>query len=198
MKLYSAPGSSSTAAHICLIEEDIPFDLIKVDLRGDRQLPDGRYLKDLTPKNYVPVLELDNGQVLTENAAILQFIADFKPSAGLAPASDTFARVRLQEALSFIGCEIHKTIGALFDPRWPDDAKGLLLERFAMRAGYLDRQLQEADYLVGDRFSVADAYLFVVLGWCPMLEINLNGYLNLVAFMERIGDRSSVKQVRHA
>lgn len=198
MKLYSAPGSSSSAAHICLIEEDIPFDLVKVDLRGDRRLPDGRYLRDLNPKNCVPVLELDNGQVLTEIAAILQFIADFKPSAGLAPANGTFARVRLQEALSFIGTELHTTLGAFFDPRWPDDARGLLQERFALRASYLDKQLQETDYLVGDRFSVADAYLFVVLGWCPMLEINLNRYLNLVAFMERVGDRPSVKQVRHA
>ncbi|GGO77013.1 glutathione S-transferase [Marinobacterium nitratireducens] len=198
MKLYSAPGSGSSAAHICLVEEDIPFDLVKVDLRGDRRLPDGRFLKDLNPKNAVPVLELDNGQVLTENAAILQFIADFKPSAGLAPASNTFARVRLQEALSFVGTELHPTLGAFFDPRWPQEARAVLLERFAERASYLDGVLQESDYLVGDRFSVADAYLYVVLSWCPMLEININRYLNLVAFQERVGDRPSVKLVRHA
>ncbi|MFC6673117.1 glutathione binding-like protein [Marinobacterium aestuariivivens] len=198
MKLYSAPGTSSAAVHICLVEEDIPFDLVKVDLRGDRRLSDGRHLVDLNPKGYVPVLELDNGQVLTETAAILQFVADFKPSSGLAPANGTFDRVRLQEALSFIGCEVHKTLGAFFDPRLGEDARGLLLEKFAHCASILDRQLSESDYLVANRFSVADAYLFVVLGWCPMLEININRYLNLVAFMERVGDRPSINKVRHA
>lgn len=195
MKLYTAPGSCSSASHICLLEAGIPFETIKVDLRGDRLLPDGRHLNDINPKGYVPVLELDDGELLTENVAILQYIADLKPAAGLAPANGTLARTRLQEWLGFINSEVHKTLGALFNPLLPADAKPMILTLFARRATYLDQQLTERDYLMGSDFSIADAYLFIVLRWCPMLGADLAPFTHINAYLARVGNRDAVKTV---
>ncbi|GAA3528799.1 glutathione transferase GstA [Zobellella aerophila] len=193
MKLYSAPGSCSSAAHICLLETGLDFALVKVDLGGDRRLPDGRYLNDINPKGYVPALELDNGEVLTENVAVLQYIADQKPESGLAPANGTLARYRLQEWLGFVNSEVHKTLGLLFNPKLAEVAKPALLEKFGQRAAYLDQHLAAHQYLMGDQFTVVDAYLYIVLGWCPMLGADLTPYPRLNAYLTRVAQRASVK-----
>ena len=194
MKLYSATGSCSSASHIALLEAGVPFERVAVDLRGDRRLPDGRHLNDLNPKGYVPVLELDSGEVLTENVAILPYIADLNPASGLAPANGTLDRVRLHEWLGFISSEVHKTLGALFNPQLPEAVKPMLVERFLQRVGYIEQQLGERDYLLGARFSVADAYLYIVLNWCPMLGVELSGLPRVHAYQARIAARGSVQE----
>lgn len=193
MKLYSAPGTCSSASHICLLETGLDFTVIKVDLGGDRRLPDGRHLNDINPKGYVPALELDNGEVLTENIAILQYIADQKPQAGLVPANGTLARYRFQEWLGFVNSEVHKTLGMLFNPKLAEVAKPALLERFDQRAAYLDQHLANHDYLMGDQFTAVDAYLYIVLSWCPGLGADLTPYPRLNAYLARIARRDSVQ-----
>lgn len=129
MKLYTHPGSCSSAAHIALLEAGLNFEVVKVDLMGDRSLPDGRNLTDVTAKGYVPALELDDGEVLTENIAILPYIADLKPDAGLAPAAGTLARTRMLEWLGYINSELHKGCSLLFPPNIPDEVKEMSREK---------------------------------------------------------------------
>lgn len=196
MKLYSASSSCSMAANICLIEAEIDFSVVKLSLVGDRQLPDGRHLNDINPKGYVPVLELDNGEYLTENIAILQYIADQNPAAKLAPANGTLARYRLQEWLGFINSEVHKTLGLLFNPVFAKQMAAAIQEKFAPRAAYLDQHLNQHNYLMGSQFTVADAYLYVVLSWCPHLSVDLSAYPALQTYLARIGKRPSVTTVQ--
>ncbi|MGO4998874.1 glutathione binding-like protein [Oceanisphaera sp. W20_SRM_FM3] len=198
MKLYSAPGSCSMAAHICLLEAGVDFSLVKLSLAGNRQLPDGRHLSDINPKGYVPVLELDNGEYLTENIALLQYIADQNPAAQLAPASGTLARYRLQEWLGFINSEVHKTLGLLFNPVFEQQVRGAIQDKFSPRAAYLDKHLSQHDYLMGQQFTVADAYLYVVLSWCPHLAVDLAPYPALQAYLAHIATRDAVKNVQGA
>ena len=193
MKLYSASGSCSMAANICLIEAGLDFSLVKLSLAGARTLPDGRHLNDINPKGYVPVLELDNGEYLTENIAILQYIADQHPASHWAPANGTLARYRLQEWLGFINSEVHKTLGLLFNPEFAKHTASAILDKFAPRAAYLDQHLSQHDYLMAKQFTVADAYLYVVLSWCPHLGVDLAPYPALLAYLARIGHRESVK-----
>lgn len=195
MKLYSAPGSCSMAAHICLLEAGLDFTPIKLDLAGERRLPDGRALSDINAKDYVPVLELNNGEYLTENIAILQYIADQNPAAQLAPANGTLARYRLQEWLGFINSEVHKTLGLLFNPVFAKQTATAVADKFAPRAAYLNQQLSQHDYLMGKQFTVADAYLYVVLSWCPNLSVDLSPYPALLTYLARINERESVKAV---
>ena len=195
MKLYSASGSCSMAANICLIEANLDFSVVKLSLAGDRRLPDGRHLNDINPKGYVPVLELANGEYLTENIALLQYIADQNPDANLAPANGTLARYHLQEWLGFVNSEVHKTLGLLFNPVFAKQVSAAIHEKFAPRAAYLNHHFTEHDYLMGAQFSVADAYLFVVLSWCPHLGVDLSPYPALTAYVARIAQRKSVKTV---
>jgi len=192
MKLYTSPGSCSSASHITLIESGLEFELVKLNLRESRSLPDGRELADINPKNYVPVLELDDGQTLTESVAILQYIADQSPDSGLAPAYGTLERVRLQEWLAYVNSEVHKTCSILFMP-FPDEAKAIAKQKLALRYEYIEHHLENNKYLLGDQFTVADAYLFIVLSWAPMLEVDLSPYPNMVAYQARISERDSVK-----
>lgn len=196
--LYSAAGSCSLAAHICLVETDLKFKVVKIDLQGDRELPDGRALKELNPKNQVPVLVLDNQEILTENVAILQYIADQQPSAKLAPAPTDFARYRLQEWLGFISSTLHKTLGLLFSPNLAPSTQQLALQRFADSAAYLEQHFTSYNYLVEDRFSVADAYLYIVLSWCALFNIDLLPYPKICAYQARILQRPSVQEVTGA
>jgi glutathione S-transferase len=198
MKLYTHPGSCSSAAHIALLETGVNFDVVKVNLMGDRSLPDGRKLSDVNPKGYVPVLELDNGEVLTELVAILPYIADLKPAAGLAPPAGTLARSRLLEWLGYINSELHKSCGFLFAPNMPEEAKATIKSRLAMRLEYVDKYLATHDYLGGDRFNVADAYLYVVLGWAPHLKLDLAPYSHIAKYQARVGQRASVKTAQAA
>lgn len=198
MKLYSHPGSCSSAVHIALNEAGQDFELVKLDLFGDRILPDGRNFNDINPKGSVPVLELDDGQLLTEISAILQYIADLHPETGLAPASGTLARVRLQEWLSYLNSDMHMTIGTFFQPALDGAMKEFMTQRKDKRLEYVDDHLAHNDYLLGDKFSVADAYLHIILTWPTMLQMDISEYRNIAAYQARMTERQSVKDMKAA
>ncbi len=196
MKLYTSPGSCSSASHIALLEAGADFELVKLNLRTDRMLPDGRHLNDINPKGYVPVLELDDGSLLTENVAILQYIADQYPDSNLAPPNGTMERTRLHEWLGFINSEIHKGLSSFFNPNLTDEIRAFYTQRLDNRFAYVDSHLQDNDYLMGDQFTVADAYLFIVSSWSPMLKYDLSPFENIPAWQARVGERETVKEVK--
>ncbi len=198
MKLYTHPGTCSSAAHISLAESGIDYEIVKVDIKGDRILPDGRHLNDVNPKGYVPSLEYADGKFLTENVAILQYIADQSPDSGLAPANGTMERYELQSWLGYVNSEVHKTFGAMFNPALPEEMKGPILEKNATQLRYIDGHLADRKFLMGDDFSVADAYLFITLSWMPGFGVDLSNYPNLAAYEARIAERESVKTVKAA
>lgn len=195
MKLYYYPGACSMAAHIVLREALYVFDLDKVDLAA-KTTAGGEDYKQVNAKGYVPALRLDDGQVLTENAVILQCLADLKPASGLIPPPGTMERYRLMEWLNFIATEVHKSLGALFNPRITPEWKDQLITLFTRRADWIAGQLvkQPADqhYLMGKDFTVADAYLFTVLNWCGLFHIDLSPWPALQDYMSRIATRPSV------
>ncbi|WP_374398864.1 glutathione transferase GstA [Niveibacterium sp.] len=197
MKLFFSPGACSLSPHIALREAGLPVELVKVDLKT-KQLADGGDFTAINPKGYVPTVQLDDGEILTEGPAIVQYIADQKPESGLAPANGTMARYRLQEWLTFINSELHKTFGALFNPNAPaetkDGAKALLAKRF----DYLASQLQGKDYLTGAQFTVADGYLFTVINWCQWVGIDLAQWPALAAFHARVAARPAVQAALRA
>ncbi len=192
MKLYYAPHACSLAPHIVLRELDLPFELIRVDNTTKRTVNGDDFLA-INPKGYVAALQLDNGQVLTEGPAILQFLADLRPEANLAPVSGTFERVRLQEWLNFVSTEIHGGLGWLFSSQFPDEVKALIKEKLFKRFVVLSQTLVRQDYLMADGFSIADAYLFTVLRWTSVFGIDLNQWPALVRFQARIDQRPAVK-----
>ncbi len=198
MKLYSHPGSCSSAAHIALIEAGNDFELCKVNLFGDRILSDGRNYNDINPKGSVPLLELDDGELLTEISAILQYIADQHPQAGLAPANGSLERVRLQEWLSYLNSELHMTLGLFFSPVLEGAMREMATEGLAKRLSYIDNYLSSNNYLVADQFSVADAYLHIILTWPAMVEMDISEYLNIAAYQNRISERASAIEVKEA
>ncbi len=191
MKLYFSPNACSLASHIVLRELALPFELIRVD-NQKKLTADGDDFLKINPKGYVAALQLDNGEVLTEGAAILQYLADLVPEAGLAPANGSWERVRLQEWLNFVSSEIHGGLGVLFKDAIPDEVKALfkatLFKRFAILVQTLERQ----DYLLGAQYSVADAYLFVVLRWAGFFDIDLQQWPALAKFQQRVGERPAV------
>lgn len=193
MRLYFAPGACSLSPHITLEEAGLNFDLERVDL-GSKQTQSGRDYAEINPKGQVPALELDSGQVLTEVAAVVQYIADQRPDSHLAPPPGTPDRYRLQEWLNFISTEIHKTFSPLFRPTTPDEYKKIAKENLANRFGYLDRQLAGKAYLMGDQFTVADGYCFTVVGWAKPVGIDIAQWPNLKAYMDRVGARPAVQR----
>ncbi len=192
MKLYFAPGACSLSPHIVLRELGLPFDLIKVDL-GAKKTVDGEDYKTINPKGYVPALLTDDGNVLTEGPALVQYLADRKPEAGLAPANGSFARYQLQEWLNFISTEVHKSFSPLFDAAMPDVAKQIYMDKLKQRFAELDVVLEKQDFLIGQQFSVADAYLYTVLRWTPHFKIDLNQWPALARFFARVDARPAVK-----
>jgi glutathione S-transferase len=198
MKLYSALGSCSTASNIALLEAGADFEVIKLNLATDRLLPDGRHLNDVNPKGYVPVLELDDGTLLTENVAILQYIADQFPKSQLAPPNGTMARVRLQEWLSFVNSEVHKTMSNFYNPRLPPEMRDFFNQRLGTRFDYIDAHLDGKNFLLGGDCSVADYYLFVVCSWAPRLKVDLSGYKNILEWQARVAARPAVQEVMSA
>jgi len=192
MKLYYMPGACSLSPHIALREAGIAFDLVKVDGKT-KKTETGADFNAINPKSYVPALELDTGKVLTEGAAILQFIADKKPDAKLAPASGTDERLGLQEWLNFIASEIHKGTGPLFNAQLPEAWKTVVLDRLAGRYDYLAKHLAANKYVLGDRFSVADAYLFTVINWANFTGIDLGKWPALKEYHARIAARPAVQ-----
>jgi glutathione S-transferase len=192
MKLYYVPGACSLASNIALREAGLPFQLELVDLQRGKRLPDGRDYAEVTPKAYVPALELDDGELLTEGAVILAYIADRRPGAALAPASGSWARVRLQETLHFIATELHKGLTPLFLPICPADVAQQTRERFAARLALIAAQLGERPYLF-ERFTIADVYLFYVLRtWSRFLKGEVPD--NLAAYYRALADRPSVRE----
>jgi glutathione S-transferase len=192
MKLYYAPHACSLAPHIVLRELDLPFDLIRVDNTTKRTASGDDFLA-INPKGYVAALQLDNEHVLTEGPAILQYLADLRPEANLAPASGTFDRVRLQEWLNFVSTEIHGGLGWLFCSQFPDEVKALIKEKLFKRFVVLSQTLERQDYLMADGFSIGDAYLFTVLRWVHVFAIDLNEWPALARFQARVDQRPAVK-----
>lgn len=197
MKLYYSPGACSLSPHIVAREAGLPIELVKVALQG-RKLPDGGDFTSVNAKGYVPVLELDDGQRLTEGPAIVQYLADQAPARNLAPANGTMGRYRVQEWLNFISTELHKQFSPLFNPAASADWKQAVTDRIHGRFAMLDKELSTRPYLTGDAFCVADAYLFVVLGWAPRVKIDLSGYPSLLAFVDRMKARPAVQEALKA
>jgi len=191
MKLYYLPGACSLAANIALREASLKFDLVKVD-RQTKRAADGLDFKEVNSKGYVPALTLDNGETLTENVAVLQYIADRNPAAKLAPPAGTMERYRLVEWLAFINSEIHKSFGPLFRKDAPDDTKNYARQNIATRAGWLNSNLGARSFLMGEQFTVADGYLFVVLGWGARAGIDLAQWPQLQGLVARVGARPNV------
>lgn len=192
MKLYYAPHACSLAPHIVLRESGRTFELVRVNNKT-KQTAGGEDFLAINPKGYVAALQLDDDQVLTEGPVILQYLADLNPEAGLAPASGTFERVRLNEWLSFINSEVHAGMNPLFNPALTGDTRTLFENKLIKRLDYLNNALDMQDYLLGDPFSVADAYLFTVLGWLPGFAIDRSRWPALERFFHRIELRPAVK-----
>ena len=197
MKLYYAPGACSLYPHIVARELGIPVELKKVNTKDKTIEGGGDYWK-VNGRGYVPALELDNGEILTEGPAIVQYLADQKPDAGLAPKSGTFERYRLQEWLNFLTSEVHKQFSPLFKPNTPDDYKKIARENIATRFEWLDKQLAGKEYLMGKQFTVADAYAFVLIGWSKFQGIDLARWPNLAAYHKRVGARARVQEALQA
>jgi glutathione S-transferase len=197
MKLYYWPGACSLSPHIVSREAGIDLQLAQLD-RAERKTADGTVLSSVNPKNQVPVLELDDGQKLTEGPVIVQYLADQKPAAGLVPPPGTMERYRVQEWLNFITSELHKTFGPLFRPTTPDDFKATLRAMLAQRFDWIDKQLAGKQYLMGDKFTVPDAYLFTVLRWSPRVDIDLGNWKNITAYLDRVGSRPKVQEAMKA
>jgi len=193
MKLYYSPGACSLSPHIALREAGLAFEPVLASTKTHK-LPDGSDYYALNPLGYVPLLELDDGTLLREGPAIVQYIADLVPTKNLAPANGTLPRYRLQEWLTFIGTEIHRSFSPLFNADMPEQAKKIFRDRLASRFQWLDRQLGGKPYLMGEHFSVADCYLFAVTRWAKPLGMDLSPYPNLLAHHERVGARPAVQE----
>jgi glutathione S-transferase len=197
MKLYYSPGACSLSPHIVLRESGLPFELVLASTKTHK-LADGTDYYTINPKGSVPLLELDDGQRLSEGPAIVQYVADRAPDKKLAPPAGTMERYRLMEWLNFITSELHKGFSPLFNPATPEDYKPLVRERLRNRLDYVNRQLEGREYLLGSQFSVADAYLFVVAGWSGYANVDLTGLDHLKAFMARVGARPAVQAAMKA
>jgi glutathione S-transferase len=197
MKLYYSSGACSLSPHIVALEAGIDLHLEKVDGKAKRT-ETGADFWQINPKGYVPALALDNGELLTEGPAIVQYLADLKPESGLAPANGTLARYRLQEMLGYINSELHKTYSPLFKPETPaevrQERKEYLRKRYALLEGVLAKQ----PWLLGEHFTVADAYLFTVTNWAKAVELDLSGFPALLAFQKRVAARPAVQAALEA
>ena len=193
MKLYYSPGACSLSPHIVATEAGLPVELEKVDL-AKHQTASGKDFMTINPKGYVPTLQLDDGTILTEGPAIVQYLADQKPGSGLAPANGSVDRYKLQEWLNFIGTELHKNFGPLFNPATPDAVKETSKANITKRLAYLNEQLANKQYLMGNHFTVADAYAFTIVNWTNFIKMDLKPYPNLVAYMQRVGSRPKVQE----
>lgn len=192
MKLYYTPGACSLAAHITLREAGHDFDLVRVDL-ATGQTEHGETFAAINPKGYVPALALEDGQLLTENQVILQYLADRKPESGLMPAFGSLERYRLLEWLAFIATELHKGFGPLWNSDLPEIVHQLAKNRLAQRFDYVEKALSGRDWLWGERFSIADAYLFTLLGWADYHHIDLSPWPLLKAYQQRVAGRPAVQ-----
>jgi glutathione S-transferase len=193
MKLYFKPGACSLSPHIALREAGLPFELVTVDQKAGKTSL-GEDFKAINPKGYTPVLGLDDGRFLTEGPAIVQFIADLAPEKKLAPPAGTFERAQLQQWLNFIATELHKNFSPLFNPKTPPEWKEFVRGVLESRLSWADSELSKRTWLLGDAFSVADPYLYVVLTWTSRVGIELSRWPALAAFKERVEARPAVRE----
>ena len=193
MKLYYSPAACSLAPHIVAREAGLDIDLEKVDLKS-KKTESGRDYLSINPKGAVPALEIDGGKVLTENAVVLQYLADKSPSQlGISEGMD---RWRFLELLHFIATELHKGFSPLFDPRTTKEGRKIITENLSKRFDILERQLGDNPYLTGENFTIADAYAYTVLSWSKIHKIDMRRWPKLVAFLERVGARPAVREAR--
>jgi glutathione S-transferase len=197
MKLYYSPGSCSLSPHIVAREAGIELELERVDTKA-KVTETGRSYWTINPKGYVPALELDDGEILTEGPAIVQYLADSRPDAGLAPGNGTMARYRLQEMLGYINSELHKTYSPLFNPTTTDELRQERKQYLRKRYGVLNELLADRPFLLGAAFTAADAYLFTVTNWARVVELDLAEYPNMLTFQQRIAKRPSVQAALRA
>lgn len=193
MKLYYSPGACSLSPHIVLNEAGFNYEVERVDL-ASKKTEKGADFFAINPKGYVPVLALDDGQIITEGPAIVQYLGDQKPASGIVPKAGTMERVREQEWLNFVTSELHKSYSPLFRPTTPDEYKKLAREYLAKRLAILDKHLAGKQYILGDKFSAVDAYAFTVLRWSQYTNVDLSPFPNIKAFMERVAARPKVQE----
>lgn len=197
MKLYYAPGACSMAPHIVAREAGIPLDLVKVDIRN-KKTKDGGDFWQVNAKGYVPALQLDDGSVLTEVGVICQYLADQAPQSGLVPPFGGMARYEQMAALNFVSAEVHKQLGALFNPMMTPEAREVQLGSIERRLNTLEQMLSGKAYISGDDFTAADAYLFTVLKWTGLLKVDLAKYPDIQAYMGRVASRPKVQETLKA
>ncbi|AHB75335.1 MULTISPECIES: glutathione transferase GstA [Burkholderiaceae] len=197
MKLYYSPGACSLSPHIVLREMGLTFELEKVDLQS-KKTESGSDFRSVNPNGYVPLLALDDGQVLTEGPAIVQYLADRAPEARLAPEAGTMERYRLVEWLNFISTELHKAFAPLFNPKTPEEWKAIVNDLIAARLAYVEKKLDGQAYLMGDNFTVADAYLFTVLSWGKWVGVDIGRWPTLQSYTNRISSRPTVQAALRA
>jgi glutathione S-transferase len=201
MKLYYAPGACSLSPHIVAVEAGIALELVRVNLgKTPHTTASGADFSVVNPNGYVPVLELDDGQLLTEGPAIVQYLADQKPASGLAPAAGTFERARLQSWLNFIGTELHKMYSPwLFHAEYGEQAQQVARGKIAQRLAFVDRHLAAGGpFLMGEQFTAADAYLFTVVSWSKLVDVSLSDFAALRAHFDRVGQRPAVREAMSA
>jgi glutathione S-transferase len=196
-KLYYSPGACSLSPHIALREAGLPFERVLASTKT-KKLADGTDFNTVNSKGYVPLLELDDGQRLSEGPVIVQYIADQAPASQLAPAAGTMARYRLMEWLNFITSELHKGFSPLFNPAMPEEAKALARAKLVERLTWVDGQLAGKNYLMGDTFTVTDGYLFTVAGWAKYVGVDISGLANLGAYLGRVAARPAVQAAMKA
>ena len=192
MKLYYSPGACSLSPHIALCESGLDFTPVRASTKTHK-LDDGTDYYSINPLGYVPLLELDGGEQLHEGPAILQYIADQVPDKQLAPANGTLARYQLQSWLNFIATEVHKGFSPLFNPATPADYKKMCLDRLGQRLQWVNDQLQDGGYVMGEQFTVADGYLFTVTNWAKLVGVDIGGLANLAALRARVAERPAVQ-----
>jgi glutathione S-transferase len=193
MKLYYLKGACSLASYIALCETGLKFEAVAID-RQTKKTADGEDYTKVNPKGYVPALKLDNGEVLTENVCVLQYVADQAPEKKLAPPAGTMPRYRLMEWLAFINSEVHKAVSPLFNPAAGEEVKAFARNNLTRRLDWLDQEWNKRQFLLGEQFTVADAYLFVVLGWLPRVGFDMTKWPSLKDFHERVRQRPAVQQ----
>ena len=197
MKLYYSPGACSLASHIALYETGLPFEIDRL-IKTTKMTVGGEDFMQINPKGYVPTIKLDDGSILTEGAAVLQYIADQKPDSGLAPKAGTIERYRLQEWLTFISSEIHKSFSPFFNKDATEEVKTNSRNHLIKRLAYVETQLANNPYLMGDHFTVADAYMFVVVNWSNHVGFDLGPFPKIQEYLARIAVRPAVQAAMKA
>ena len=197
MKLYYSPGACSLAPHIVALEAGIPLDLVKVDL-ASHKTETGADFYAVNPRGYVPALDIGQDEPLTEASVVVQYLADRKPNGGLLPPAGSIERIRVQQWLAFIATELHKAFGPLFNPATPEAMKPIIVAQLGKRFAELDKHLASRSYLMGEIFTVADAYAFTILNWANFLKVDLGAYAKLRAYHARVGARPAVQKAMKA